>query len=211
MLQRQSISSTTMSCLITEKFHGLSGELAKWRLSPEINLMDARRDKGRILGFVKGLRFSARIAYLARDIVSSAGLEVNWGHLVNAEGTSCSAECDVIIHKPGYLQKWNGGERPIMDFRFIESSQAIAVISCKSNTKAIDKDYCSELKAFGVRNIFLFSECCAPASIKRLTRQAQERGYSGFFHLYTITKGADTFAVNEAGILEFIKVIRDLS
>ncbi len=192
-------------CLLTEKFHGLSGELASWRMNPGVTRMDKQRDKGRILGFIKGLRFSARIAYLVRDILATKNIHVSWGHLVNDEGTSCSAECDIIIHKPGWLHKWNqGGKHPIMDFKFIRCSEAIAVISCKSLTRSIDKDYCKGLKPYNIKKVFLFSECCSPVSTKRLTRQAKEAGYSDFFYLYTVRKDSDTFAVNEEGILEFI-------
>lgn len=210
MAQKAKSTGALEKCLITEDFYELSGSLAKWRLNPAIILMDKKKDKGRILGFVKGLRFSSRIAYLVRDIVSPTNLQVSWGHLVNDKGTSCSAECDIIIHKPGYLQKWNGGKEPIMDFKFIHCSKAIAVISCKSNTRAVDKDYCNALKPYNVKKVFLFSECCSPSSTKNLTKKAVEAGYSGFYYLYTMKKGGDTFAVNEEGILDFIDEIRSL-
>lgn len=210
MVQKARETGDVGKCLLTEKFYGLSGELANWRLNPVISMMDTKRDKGRMLSFVKGLRFSARIAYLVRDILSPTNFQVSWGHLVNDSGTSCSAECDIIIHEPGYLQKWNGGEQPIMDFKFIECSKAIAVISCKSNTRAVDRDYCNALKPYNVEKVFLFSECCSPSSTKNLTKKALEAGYSGFFYLYTMRKGDDTFAVNEKGILDFIDEIRTL-
>jgi len=193
-------------CLLTEKFHGLSGELVNWRMNPMINLMEETRDRGRILSFVKGLRFSARIAYLVRDILPAKSVHVSWGHLVNESGTSCSPECDIIVHKPGWLQKWNhGGKHPIMDFKFIKCSEAIAVISCKSLTRSIDKDYCNTLRPYNVGKVFLFSECCSPSSVKRLKQQAQAAGYAGFYYLYSMKKGGDTFAVNEEGILAFIE------
>ena len=76
--------------------------------------------------------------YLANALVS-------WGHLVDDNGESCSPECDIIIHRPGYYHRWNGDESPIINFKFIECSEALAVISCKSQTNSVDKGYC---KAF---------------------------------------------------------------
>ena len=72
--------------LRTEPFLGLTEELVQWRLDPIIRLMETTKDRGRILGFVKGLRLSARILYILRTIVSSQKLEVSWGHLVDDEG-----------------------------------------------------------------------------------------------------------------------------
>ena len=141
--------------LRTEPFLGLTEELVQWRLDPNIRLMDTTKDKGRILGFVKGLRLSARILYILRTIVSSQKLEVSWGHLVDDYGKSCSPECDIIIHRPGYILEWNGSSNPIMNFKFIQSRNALAVVSCKSYAKSIDKDYCINFKKYNLENIFL--------------------------------------------------------
>jgi len=113
------LSGAMGKALSTEDFESLAYKLAKWRLDPSIKLMDSKKAKGRILDFVKGLRLSAQIAYLIRNILSADSLEVNWGHLIDNHGKSCSPECDIIIHRQGQIQKWNGSERPIMDFRFI--------------------------------------------------------------------------------------------
>ncbi len=198
-------------CLVTEKFHGLVGELAKWRTNPEIVLADAKKSKGRILGFVKGLRFSARVAYLTRDILAGSDLHVSWGHLVDTTGSSCSPECDIIVHPPGFIQKWNcGGKHPIMDFKFIKSTEARAVISCKSWAHSVDTKYCKAMKPYKIGCIYLVAECCDPKALPRLEMQARRAGYSGFCSLYTIKKGESMFSVNEAGILKFVKSIQGL-
>lgn len=198
------------SCLETEEFWGLSEKLIRWRLNPDIRLMDTKRTKGRILGFVKGLRFSTQIAYLIRNIVSSEDVEVNWGHLIDENRNSCSPECDIIVHKKGHIQRWNGTEKPIMDFKFIESKNALAVISCKSQTKSIDKEYCKNFHKYNVKNILLFAECCRPKSIDRLKTQADDAGYKGFFHLYTLDK-KDIIDRDDNVYLAFIQAIKNVS
>jgi hypothetical protein len=197
-------------CLVTEDFVGLSEKLAKWRLDPIIRLMDTNRTKGRILGFIKGLRLSAQIAYLIRTIVSQENVEVNWGHLIDNEGNSCSPECDIIIHRQGHIQKWNGSKNPIMDFRFIKCKNALAVISCKSWTNSVDKKYCKDFLKYNLKNIFLFVECCNPNSIDRLKEQAIAAGYKGFFYLHTIDKRG-VIKRDESVYLEFIQTIKDVS
>ena len=198
-------------CLRIEKFLVLSSELASWRLDPIIREYDRRRAKGRILGFVKGLRFSARIAYLIRDIVSSEDVEVNWGHLVDDKGKACSPECDIIIHRKGYIKKWNGVNDHIMDFRFIKCKNAIAVISCKSYTTSIDKEYCKDFSKYNLKNIFLFSECCLPKSVDRLKAQAISAGYKGFYYLHAIDKKKGVINTDPDGYLEFIKEMENVS
>lgn len=199
-------------CLLTEKFHGLSNELAKWRMNPDLSLMEKRRDKGRVLGFVKGLRFSARITYLIRGILTGKDLDVSWGHLIDEKGASCSPECDIIVHNPGCIEKWNNGDKdPIMDFKFIKCTEAIAVISCKSLTRSVDQAYCDTLSPYKIGNIYLFTECCSPAAVSRLRKQAKAAGYAGFYHLYAMKKGAPTFSVDEEGILEFIDRMKSLA
>lgn len=205
MAAKQPIVGDMTKCLVSEKFRGLCGELATWRMNQVITLMEQTKGKGRVLGFVKGLRFSARVAYLVRDIMSGKDVHVSWGHLVNEHGTSCSPECDIVIHRPGWLQKWNnGGKHPIMDFKFIKASEAIAVISCKSLTRVVDPDYCKDLMPYNITKVYLVCECCSPRATKRLSEQAKKAGYSGFHYLYEMEKGGSTFAVNETGILDFI-------
>lgn len=199
-------------CLLTEEFHALSGELATWRMNPELSLMDKRRDKGRVLQFVKGLRFSARIAYLIRNILVGKNLHVSWGHLIDEEGASCSPECDIIVHNPGWIRKWNtGGKHPIMDFKFIKCTEALAVISCKSLTRRVDQEYCNTLSPYKIDNIYLFAECCSPAAVSRLKEQAKAAGYAGFYHLYATKKEASTFLVDEESIVEFISKMQSLT
>ena len=75
---RQKLATT----LTLEQFHGLMQELSVWR-------EDGLQDVG-ILGFVKGLRFAARLIYAIRDHLSSSDYQVDWGHLLTAAGDSCS-------------------------------------------------------------------------------------------------------------------------
>ena len=70
-----------------------------------------------------------------------------------------------------------------MNFKFIESRKALAVISCKSYAKSIDKDYCNDFKKYSLDNIFLIAECCASTAIANLKKQAEESGYKGFYYL----------------------------
>jgi hypothetical protein len=199
-------------CLVTEKFYGLAGELAKWRTNPDIVLADKNKSKGRVLGFVKGLRFSARVAYLVRDILAGTDLHVSWGHLVDKNGASCSPECDIIVHPPGCIHKWNcGGKHPIMDFKFIKSTDARAIISCKSLARSIDTNYSKVMKAYNISCVYLVAECCDPKALPRLAGQAKRAGYSGFCSLYTMQKRTAVFSVNEPGILEFVMAMRDLA
>jgi len=198
------------SLLYLEDFYALAEKLYKWRVHPVINTMEREKDKGRILGFVKGLRLSAEIAYIIRSILSSEDVEVNWGHLLDKKGESCSPECDIIIHRRGHIQQWDGGEKPIMDFRFIECSQALAVISCKSYARSIDKKYCEYFSKYNLKNILLFAECCTPSSVERLKEQAKERGYKGFYYLYTIDKNG-VIAQDERMYIDFIENIKKIA
>jgi hypothetical protein len=171
--------------LFLEGLREMAGNLATWRRNPTVRLMDATRSKGRILAFVKGLRISARVAYVVRNMLSRySEIEVSWGHVVDGEGKSCSAECDIIVHHKGHIQKWNGGDNPIMDFRFIHCDQVIAVISCKAFAKSIDEEYPSLLMPYGVRHVLLVAECCAPRNVKALQKKAVTAGYRGFYPLY---------------------------
>ena len=197
--------------LRTEEFFGLAGTLSSWRLDPVIKLMNKKGGKGKILGFVQGLRLSAQLIYILRKIVVRYNLHVNWGHLVNEDGSSCSPECDVIIHKPGALQEWNGSDQPVMNFKFIKCSDAVAVISCKSSIESIDTTYCSDFLNYNVTDIFLFAECCRSGSIRRLTRQAKSAGYKGFFYLYSV-KGNRSFIQQDQQVYsEFVKTIENIS
>lgn len=191
--------------LILEDFHELLGNLQEWRIDPEIKKLERGRPGGLILGFIKGLRLSAKLIYAIRKNLSRPGLEVNWGHLYHAD-EGLSPECDIIIHLPGRLQRWNGSSNPIMDVSFVDSRKAIAVVSCKSFIRRVDIDYCSRMKPY-VSNILLFAECCAPGSVQRLKQSAKSAGYKGFWYLYTCTKKCDT-EHNENEWLNFLEEIR---
>lgn len=167
-------------------FESLKSELQRWR-TPELRDLEKQKGSGLVLGFVKGLRLSAGLIYVLRKQMSSGGLDIHWGHLLNSSEDSCSPECDVIIHKPGFLEEWNGGDRQdrVMDFKFIVCDKAIAVISCKSFAKAkdIDAKYVRNLKQY-VKHVFLFAECCPPSEYERLCDKAKGVGYSDFCCLY---------------------------
>lgn len=185
--------------------------LQTWRTDPFYQMMEKEGDEGRILGFVKGLRLSAQLIYMLRSTLSSYGLEVDWGHLVDESQRSCSNECDIIIHKPGYIQKWNGNEKPIMDFKFIKCSATLAVISCKSFLTSIDKDYCRNLKTYKVKNTLLFAECCFSTSVQTLERNARRAGYKGFCYVYTVDKKNNSIVKEDEEVyLSFLGAIRKL-
>jgi len=156
---------------------------------PEVTETPGHRE-GDILGFVRGLRLSARLTYFLRERLSGTQYEVDWGHLLDAALASCSPECDIVIHTKGHHRRWNGGEHPIMDFRFIQASAARAVISCKSTLSAIDTRYPQVVKTFGVKQVFLFAECCKESRFEGLRKTAKNAGYAGLYCLYfTNTNG----------------------
>jgi hypothetical protein len=198
--------------LYTERFFALASVLQQWRIDPIMQQMDADRDEGRILGFVKGLRLSAQLAYAVREILSGENVEVSWGHLVDESGQLCSPECDIIIHRPGHMRRWNGdgGNEPIMDFRFIESTKALGLISCKSLAKSIDKDYCKSFEKYQVENILLFVECCPQRQLEQLRKQANEAGYRGLFYLFTLEDDNFTVKQDPAIYAAFVQALKDL-
>lgn len=172
-----------------EPFIKMMHEFSNWRIDSFIRQMEKTKSKGRVLPFVRGLRLSAQLIYIIREILSGSDLTANWGHLLDDEQNICSCECDVIIHKTGHIHEWNGTKDPVMNFKFIEHKNAVAVISCKSHLKSsdIDKEYCKSLKPF-VRKVWLFAECCGPASLANIRRQARKYGYKKFWTLYTWTE-----------------------
>jgi hypothetical protein len=167
----------------------MAGELRELRLGPPVVITGGGHRVGDILGFVRGLRLSARLIYFLREQISHTDCEVDWGHLVDDACASCSPECDVIVHKRGHLRRWNGGDRPIMDFRFIRVTHARAVVSCKSVLTSIDRKYPATLKKFGVKRVFLFAECCRHNDLARLRKTAKKAGYAGVFCLYLTETG----------------------
>jgi hypothetical protein len=195
--------------LSLEDFHGLMGELLYWRIDPEIQKLEKKKRGGLVLGFVKGLRLSARLTYAIRKTLSGYNLEVDWGHLFNKEKDFLSPECDIIIHLRGRIQRWNGNSSPIMDVSFVDSKLAIAVVSCKSSIRAVDFEYCKRMKQY-VSNILLFAECCAPSAVERLKKSAKSAGYKGFWHLYTCTRTSEALH-DEKEWENFLEVIKRMS
>jgi hypothetical protein len=144
--------------------------------------------EGSILGFVRGLRLSARLIYFLREHLSSTDLEVDWGHLLQRNET-CSPECDVVVHTKGHAREWNGSNNPIMSFKFIDAESVRAVVSCKSSVSSIDKAYPKTLKKYGVDHVFLFAECCHESKFPRLREAATRAGYRGLWCLYLTQRG----------------------
>ncbi len=171
-----------------EQLASLAAELQIVRDYPPLVSKGNGKYEGDILGFVKGLRISARIIYYLREQLSDkTGYEVNWGHLVS-NGQSCSPECDVIVHRSGHMRRWDGNSNhSIMDFCFIPADRARVVVSCKSKLATIDKDYPKTLKKYGVNSVFLLAECCKDAKRYNLLRKrARSAGYAGLYCLYFV-------------------------
>ena len=213
MVARRALRSAPMGSLFaSEAIASLSGMLRTWRTDEYYQTMEKEGAEGRILGFVKGLHLSAQLIYRLRLVLSSYDVEVDWGHLVDEKQQFCSRECDIIIHMPGYLHKWNGDEHPIMDFRFIKSSAALAVISCKSLLKSVDKEYCRNIKQFKVNNIFLFAECCSSSSVKTLEQNSKKAGYKGLCYAYTVDSRHESIVKEDPKVYErFLKAILRLT
>jgi hypothetical protein len=200
----------TEKLLREEILMSIFAELTTWRIDTFIRQMEAKRRKGRILPFVWGLRLSAHLIYVIRDILSGTDLTADWGHLLDESGTFCSCECDVIIHRKGFVGRWNGKKEPVMDFNFIEQQEAVVVISCKSYLRSsdIDEKYCNLMKPF-VKKIWLFAECCGPRSNKTIQKKAPMLGYEKFWYLYTWSKHTAP-QPNKIGWSEFVKEVKKL-
>jgi hypothetical protein len=193
--------------LSLEDFHRLKEELLQWRIDPEIIKLEKKTPGGLVLGFVKGLRLSARLIYAIRKNLSHSNLEVGWGHLLDVERDHLSPECDIIIHRKGHIQRWNGDRLDkIMDVSFVDSRLVIAVVSCKSSIRAVDVEYCKRMKQY-VPDILLFAECCSPGAVKRLKESAKSAGYKGFWYLYTCTRTSE-HVHDENEWEDFIEVIK---
>jgi hypothetical protein len=171
----------------TEQLTGMNAQLQYLRSAPPLVKRADGKYEGDILGFVKGLRLSAGVIYFLQQRLGEIDVEVSWGHLVDEQERSCSPECDVIIHLKGSIQKWNGTDKPIMEFKFVKVSRAKVVVSCKSQLRSIDKDYPQMLKKFGVKKVFLFAECCNAGSFKGLRERAKRAGYADLCCLYFTT------------------------
>ena len=191
--------------LRTEQLRGLAEELYGVRSFPPLTKRKDGKYEGDILGFVKGLRFSARVIYFLREQLSGTDLEVSWGHLVDSYGQFCSPECDIIIHTKGHYRKWNGngGTAPVMEFKFIEAKNAVAVVSCKSELRSVDDDYPFGLRKFGVKHVLLFAECCAKQRLVRLRQRARTSGYRGLWVLYYLDDTAGSYEIDEKMHFDF--------
>jgi hypothetical protein len=192
--------------LRTAGLHALSGELQAWRSAVDLRALEASRGSALVLPFVRGLRLSARLVYVLRKDLSWSGLEVDWGHLLDDRGASCSPECDIIIHRTGLVERWDGDSQAVMDFKFVQRKLAVAVVSCKSLVDAIDRDYVRKLRPY-VGHIFLFAECCAPTRVTSLKRRAREAGYAGFGYLYTFDEATSECVNDQKAWLAFLDAV----
>ena len=177
-------------CLKLRKISALARELEDWRSENETRM--SRMKNGRIFDFVKGLRLAARLTYILKEKLSKYNLDANWGQILDKDGFYLSPECDIIIHKEGHFDRWNGegsDMHRIMDFRFIELENVVAVISCKSYLTSISKEYinyCQRLKPYLKGRIFwLFAECIPTGRENALDTKARSIGHDGFWYLYT--------------------------
>lgn len=182
--------------LIRQKFQTIKAGLQEYRLDTFIRTLEKQKgkNKGNILPFIRGLRFSALLIYTIREYLQGTGLTASWGHIIDENGVFCSRECDIIIHRDGHIMRWNGdgGIHPVMDFKFIEQTDTLAVISCKSYLEKshIEKEYCDDLKKY-VSKVWLFAECCPPDKVSDIREAAVEIGYKNFWSLYTWDRSTD--------------------
>ncbi len=194
----------------TRELVQLAEELQKYRDYPPLFSTGGGQYKGHILGFVKGLRISAKLIYFARKCLSTEKCNVSWGHIIDPKTEACSPECDVIIHDPGHFDKWNGDEHPIMEFLFVEATRVRGVISCKSQLSEIDEDYPRLLGEFGIKNVFLFAECCSLTNFENLRDKALAAGYCGLWCAYFTEGGSDSYTTDDGHYLEFRETLRSL-
>lgn len=197
-----------------EKYNTIKEQLLSYRLDPFIRDKEAEPgpNKGLIFPFARGLRFSALLIYSIRESLSGSDLEVNWGQIIDDDGMACSGECDIIIHKKGHAHRWNGDNaNHIMDFRFIEKENALAVISCKSylTKSAIEKQYCEYMLKY-VKKVWLFAECCGPESVELIREESKQIGYENFWYLYTWSRSTDQIIDDENGWYHFIETVKSL-
>lgn len=196
--------------LAVEQLEGLTAELQKLRDHPPLTRREGGTYEGDILGFVKGLRLSARVIYFLRECLSELDCEVSWGHVLNAEEQSCSPECDIIIHSKGHVREWNGGKHPVMHFKFVRAERVHAVVSCKSQLDSIDRGYPKKLKPYGIKKVFLFAECLRQERLAGLRAAAKKEGYGGLWCLYFTPQGADNSIISrdQNMYVDFAKAIR---
>jgi hypothetical protein len=209
------MTSGHAKALTKKQYNVLKEELSTFRLDTFLRALDKNqtKNKGAILPFIRGLRFSALLIYEIRKTLDGTSLKVSWGHILDENGEYCSSECDIIIYKNGCYARWNGNESGcVMDFRFIEKKNAVAVISCKSYIKSstVEKEYCINMKKY-VDKVWLFAECCGPKSSKSIKTVAQNTGYEHFWHLYTWNQKTDDIDDCLDQWESFIKSIKELA
>lgn len=190
----------------------MAGELYQLKENyPPLTRREDGKYEGAILAFVKGLRISSLLTYCLRDWLSDSDWEASWGHIVNHEGQSCSPECDIIIHK-GHVQHWNGhgGLSPVMDFKFVDAANVLAVISCKSAVASVDDGYPAQLQKFGVTKVLLFGECCSETNYENLRKKAIDAGYLGLWCAYHQDGKGEGFISNEVMYADFYNSFREL-
>jgi hypothetical protein len=192
--------------LANEDLAGLASELQQLREHPPLVRRHDGKYEGDILAFVKGLRLSARVVYFLRQRLAQTRLEVHWGHLLDESERSCSPECDVIIHS-GCFRRWNGFERPVMDFAFVQAQQAKAVVSCKSKLDSIDTRYPKVLREFGVRNVLLLAECCREKDFNRLCETGRRAGYRAICCLYFTKQDGSFLRLATSELVEFTQLV----
>ena len=199
--------------LATQRLTQMASELYGLREDyPPLTKRSDGKYEGGILAFVKGLRVSSLLTYCLREWLSDSGWDVSWGHIVNERGQSCSPECDIIIHK-GHIRRWNGdgAGNPVMDFKFVDAANVIAVVSCKSQVTTVDANYPTQLSVYGVDRVLLFGECCTRSNYANLAGQAKTAGYLGLWCSYLTENGGSNWACDEKVYAEFYHTIRDLT
>jgi len=184
----------------------LAGELQPWRTNVDLKVLEAAKGSALVLPFVKGLRLSAQLIYILRNELSETDLEVDWGHLLDDKGGSCSPECDIIIHHKGHVEEWNGSLKPVMCFKFVKRGLAVAVVSCKSLAMPVDAEYVHKLRRY-VRHVFLFAECCAPNMVPSVRKKAKKAGDAAFGYLYTYDEKSRICINDEKGWPDFLDAV----
>lgn len=195
------------------QFDTLCAMLYRPRIDPE--LYEARKS---VLRFVIGLRFSALLIYTIRRLLSNTELTANWGVIIDESGEKrCSPECDIIIHKDGSEDAWNGGDNfgnPVMGFHFVYRKNVKLVVSCKAfSVTQISQSMKDDVVnlADHVENVWLFAECCQYGQVAKVRRDARNAGYKGFSYLYRLKKSGGPGKYDEIGWCQFAKVLWELA
>jgi len=193
------------------QFDTLCAKLFRYRIDPE--LYEARKS---LLPFIIGLRFSALLTYAIRHLLDNTEFTANWGVIIDESGEKrCSPECDIIIHKNGAEDAWNGGDDfggSVMDFHFVRRNAVKLVVSCKSHVTQIDqrmKDDIVNLADYA-ENVWLFAECCNAKQVTKLQQDAGDAGYKNFYYLYLLKEGQITPDFDERVWLDFTESLLSL-